>query len=160
MQKIMPCLWFNWNALEATEFYKTVFKDNFRIGDITYYNDANPYAKPGSVMTIEFEIFGQDYMALNAGPDFPFTDAVSFVIDCKDQAEIDYYWDALMKDGGHPEQCGWLRDKFGVPWQVVNGNWKEFYQDPNSAKSKAAMTVMMQQIKIDIAEIEKAYNEA
>lgn len=160
MQKITPCLWFNHNGHEAVEFYKTVFKDNCKVLDQTYYNDANPYAKPGDILTVDFEIFGQQFTALNGGPDFPFTDAVSFMIDCKDQTEIDYYWDAFLNSGGKAEQCGWVRDKYGLAWQIAPRAMDKMFKDPNSAKAKAAMAAMMDMIKIDMAEIQRAYDEA
>lgn len=159
MQKITPCLWFDFNAEEAVAFYLSVFKDGKK-GDVLYYSDTNPHGKPGAVLTIEFEIMGQEFVALNGGPQFPFTDAVSFMIECKDQKDIDYYWDAFLSSGGTEEQCGWIRDKFGLAWQVAPRKLIDLYRDPNKKKAEAAMAAMMKMIKIDIAEIEKAYNAA
>jgi predicted 3-demethylubiquinone-9 3-methyltransferase (glyoxalase superfamily) len=116
MQRIMPCLWFDGRAEEAMEFYTAIFK-NSKVGRIARYGEAGP-GMPGSVMTVTFELEGQEFMGLNGGPQYTFNPAISFVIHCKTQKKIDYYWERLL-EGGKPQQCGWLTDKFGVSWQVV-----------------------------------------
>ncbi len=160
MQKITPCLWFDWNAAEAVELYQKIFKDNFKQGKTLYYDDNNPHGRPGEILTVDFELFGQSFIALNGGPQFPHTNAVSFMIDCKDQAEIDYYWDSFLKDGGKEQECSWITDKFGLAWQVASHRLFDMYLDPNKKKAQAAMAAMMTMVKIDLAAIEKAFNEA
>lgn len=133
MQKITNCLWFDGQAEEAVRFYTSVFK-NSHVGEIARYTEAGP-GKPGSVMTIRFELEGHSYLALNGGPEFKFNEAISFIIDCKDQAEVDYYWSKLTADGGREVQCGWLTDKFGVSWQVVPTILHELITDPRVANN-------------------------
>ena len=132
MQKITPFLWFNNQAEEAAAFYTSVFKDS-EIGSKAEYDDAASEVSgqpKGSVMVVDFEIAGQKFIALNGGPQFKFTEAVSFVIDCKDQDEIDYYWSRLTADGGEESMCGWLKDKFGLSWQVVPGGMDRMMEKP------------------------------
>lgn len=162
MQKITPCLWFDFNADEALELYKGIFKDNLKVGDTLYYENPHPQseAQKGDILTIEYQIFGQDFVALNGGPQFPHTNAVSFMIPCKDQAEIDYYWNAILKSGGQEDQCGWIRDKFGVAWQIFPERLMDMHKDKNPAKRKAAMDAMMKMVKIDLSELERVYNAA
>ena len=117
MQKISTCLWFNGQAEQAARFYTSIFK-NSRIGEISYYGPNTPGTE-GSVLTVAFQIEGQDFLALNGGPDFQFTPAISFVVDCHSQEEVDTYWERLLEGGGRPDQCGWLVDRFGVSWQIV-----------------------------------------
>jgi predicted 3-demethylubiquinone-9 3-methyltransferase (glyoxalase superfamily) len=121
--KIIPMLWFDTQAEEAARFYCSVFKKS-KLGKIARYPEGGP-GKPGSVMTVEFRLEGQDYVALNGGPQFKFTEAISLVVNCKDQKEIDYYWDRLIEGGGKPVQCGWLRDRFGLCWQVTPADWNK-----------------------------------
>jgi predicted 3-demethylubiquinone-9 3-methyltransferase (glyoxalase superfamily) len=145
--RITPFLWFNDNAEEAVNFYMSIFK-NSKILDVKRYGEAGPGPK-GSVMVIAFELDGQEFTALNGGPHFQFTEAVSFVVKCEDQAEIDFYWDALTAGGGEV-QCGWLKDKFGLSWQVVPKNIGELIGTP------AAMQAMMTMKKLDIATLKRA----
>ena len=160
MQKIVPTLWFNFNAGEAVEFYKSVFKDDFKIGDKLYYEDNNPHGRPGEILTVDFELFGQKFIALNGGAQFPFTNAISLMIECKDQKEIDYYWDAFLKSGGTEQQCGWINDKYGLAWQVAPKKLLEMHKDKNKAKRDAVMVSMMGMIKLDLPELERVYKEA
>ena len=159
IQRISPCLWFDNQAEEAAKFYASVFK-NSKIVLVTRYTSAGQeiHKKPaGSVMTVEFELDGQSFTALNGGPDFKFTEAVSLQVNCKTQDEIDYYWDALSK-GGDPQaqQCGWLKDGYGLSWQVVPVKLIELFKDHESARAQRAMTAMLRMKKLDIAELERA----
>jgi len=158
MQKISPCLWFDDNAEEAVKFYTSIFK-NSKIGKILRYDEASSKAagRPkGSVLTINFQLDGQDFMALNGGPMFKFTEAISLSVDCKDQAEVDYYWEKLTADGGQESQCSWLKDKFGLSWQIVPTILPQLLQGDDPAKSQRAMQAMLQMRKIDIAKLKAA----
>jgi len=156
-QKLTTCLWLDNQAEEMVEFYKSVFKENFREGDKTFYTTETPSNKPiGSVLTYEFEIFGERFMVLNGGADFKFNEAISFVINCEDQKEVDYYWEALSAVP-ESEVCGWLKDKFGVSWQVTPKRLDEMIKSPDKEAAKRAMDAMLKMKKIDIAELEKAY---
>lgn len=160
-QKITSNLWFDNQAEEAAKFYISIFK-NSKIGKITRYGKAGfeIHKRPeGSVMTVDFELEGQQFVGLNGGPFFKFNEAISFIVDCSDQKEIDYYWNKLG-DGGDPkaQQCGWLKDKFGVSWQIVPVALNDLLSDPNSEKSQRAMNAMLQMKKLDIAALKKAYN--
>ena len=154
MQKIHPCLWFNNNAEEAVNHYLEVF-DNAWIVSTTRWGDTGPGPK-GGVLTILFEIEGQTFLALNGGPQFKFSEAVSMVVNCKSQKEIDRYWQALTSNGGAPGQCGWLKDKFGMSWQITPEQMPALLQDPDRAKSDRVMRAMMQMTKLDIATLEQA----
>ena len=154
MQKITPFLWYDNNAEEAVSLYISVFK-NSKITGITRYGDAGPGPK-GSVMTIAFQLEGQDFIALNGGPMFKFTEAISLSVDCKTQQEVDELWEKLSA-GGQPGQCGWLKDKFGLSWQIVPSALVEMLQDPDAEKSNRVMQAMMQMRKIDIARLRRAY---
>jgi predicted 3-demethylubiquinone-9 3-methyltransferase (glyoxalase superfamily) len=154
-QKISTCLWFDNNAEEAVSFYTSVFKDS-KIKGITYYGEGAPLPK-GTVMTISFQIEGREFLALNGGPVFKFTEAISLIVNCKDQKEIDYYWDKLA-EGGSEVQCGWLKDKYGLSWQIVPAALGEMMMDKDPAKSARVMQVLMKMIKLDIATLKKAYN--
>ena len=154
MQKITPFLWFDNQAEEAMHFYVSIFK-NSTAGGVTRYGEVGPGPK-GSVMTATFEIQGQQFTALNGGPYFKFNEAVSFVVDCKDQAEVDEMWESLS-EGGEKGQCGWLKDKYGLSWQVVPRTLIEFINDPDPAKSNRVMQAMMQMTKIDIEKLKQAY---
>jgi predicted 3-demethylubiquinone-9 3-methyltransferase (glyoxalase superfamily) len=158
MQKITPFLWFNDDAEEAVKFYKSIFRKS-KIGKIARYDKAGEKVagRPaGSVMTIDFEIEGQEFIALNGGPHFKFNESVSFVVNCKTQAEVDYYWKKLTADGGKEVQCGWLKDKFGVSWQVVPTVLGELISSRNAAKSQRVMEAMLKMVKLDIRKLKDA----
>ena len=159
MPKITPFLWFDKNAEEAVKFYTSVFKDS-KIGKKTYYREASVEVSgmpAGSVMTIEFAIEGQPFTAINGGPPFKFTEAVSFVISCRDQAEIDYYWDKLTAGGDPKSQvCGWLKDKYGLSWQVVPQALPELLADKDPAKAERAMGALLKMGKIEIEKLVNA----
>jgi predicted 3-demethylubiquinone-9 3-methyltransferase (glyoxalase superfamily) len=154
MQKITPFLWFDNQAEEAMRFYVSIFK-NSKPGRILRYGDAGPGPK-GSVMIAAFELDGQHFTALNGGPQFKFTEAVSFVVNCETQAEVDDYWDKLSA-GGATQQCGWLKDKFGLSWQIVPTALIELINDPDPEKSKRVTEAMLRMIKIDIATLRRAH---
>ena len=154
MQKLTPFLWFDSNAEEAVHFYTSVFK-NSKIVKVLRYGEAGPGPK-GSVMTIAFELDGQSFTAINGGPHFTFSGAVSFVVHCKTQEEVDYYWDKLSA-GGKELQCAWLMDKYGLSWQIVPDVLIELLQDKDPAKSKRVMEAMLKMIKIDIPTLRQAY---
>jgi predicted 3-demethylubiquinone-9 3-methyltransferase (glyoxalase superfamily) len=154
MQKITPMLWFDGQAEEAAKFYVSVFK-NSRMGKVVRYGDAGPGPK-GGVMIASFEVEGQEYTALNGGPQFKFNESVSFVVHCKTQEEVDYYWDKLLAGGGQESMCGWLKDKFGLSWQITPDVLLELVSDPDPAISQSVMKAMMQMRKIDIAAIKEA----
>ena len=153
MLKITPFLWFDDNAEEAVAFYTSIFEKS-RTVSVSRYGEAGPGPK-GRVMVMKFEIEGQEFMALNGGPQFHFTEAVSFVVNCKDQKEVDYYWDRLSA-GGQTSQCGWLKDKFGLSWQVVPTILGELMADKDPEKSVRVMQAMLKMVKIDIAGLKAA----
>ena len=154
MQKITPFLWFDDQAEEAMNFYVSIFK-NSKTGKIARYGDAGPGPK-GSVMTASFELDGVKFTALNGGPHFKFTEAVSFQVDCADQSEVDWFWEKLSQ-GGEKGQCGWLKDRFGLSWQVVPRILPELVSDPDPEKADRVMQAMMQMTRIDIAKLREAY---
>lgn len=154
-QKILPFLWFDGNGEEAVQHYLSIFKDG-RILDTLHWGKTNPELA-GKVLTQTFEIQGQRFVVLNGGPQFKFTEAVSFLVACKDQAEIDYYWEKLGA-GGEYGPCGWLKDKFGLSWQIAPNALHDMLQDKDADKAARAMQAMMQMSKIDLAKIEEAYN--
>jgi len=161
LQKMMTCLWFDGNAQEAVNFYLTVFKDG-KTGRKLYYGKEGREIHgmtEGTLLTIEFEILGNQFIALNGGPHFKFSEAVSFMINCDDQEEVDYYWDKLT-EGGDPsaQQCGWCKDKFGVSWQITPTILDDMVADPDKEKAGRAMNVMMKMKKLDIAKLEEAFN--
>ena len=156
MQRITPFLWFDNQAEEAARFYVSVFT-NSRLSGVSRYGDAGPGPK-GSVMVVPFELDGQQFIALNGGPQFKFTEAVSFVVNCKTQEEIDYFWEKLS-EGGSKVQCGWLKDKYGLSWQVVPTILGELMQDKDPAKTNRVMKAILQMKKIDIAELKRAYEQ-
>lgn len=162
MQKITPFLWFDHQAEEAAKFYTSVFK-NSKLGSVSRYEDdesSHRTGRPkGSVMIAEFTIAGQDFIALNGGPMFKFNESVSFVINCTTQEEVDYYWDKLTSDGGQESMCGWLKDKFGLSWQVVPRVATEMLQDKNREKANRVMQALLTMKKIDIATLKKAYDK-
>ncbi len=155
MQKITPFLWYDDKAEEAAKFYCSIFKDS-KVLSINRYGDAGPGPK-GSVMVAEFQIEGQKFAALNGGPHFKFTEAISFVINCETQEEVDYFWEKLTADGGAESQCGWLRDKYGLSWQVVPTVLIELMKDKDPEKSQRVMKAMLQMKKIDIPTLKRAY---
>ena len=154
MQKITPCLWFDGKAEEAARFYTSVFKKS-KMGAVTRYGETGP-GKKGSVMTVTFEIEGQEFMGLNGGPEFKFSEAISFIVHCKTQKQVDRYWDRLLK-GGKPVQCGWLSDKFGLSWQIVPTILPRMMKDKDPAKTERVMNAVMKMVKLDIKALEKAY---
>jgi len=154
MQKITPFLWFDNNAEEAAKFYTSIFK-NSKIGKVARYGEAGPGPK-GTVMTVEFELDGQKFVALNGGPQFKFTEAVSFVVNCKTQKEVDTFWEKLSA-GGQEVQCGWLKDKFGLSWQIVPTVMTELLTDRHQQKSQRVMKAMLKMVKLGIAALERAY---
>ena len=154
MQKITPFLWFDGKAEEAANYYVSIFK-NSKVGNITRYGDAGPGPK-GTVMIAEFQLEGQDFIALNGGPQFTFTPAISFFVDCKTQQEVDELWEKLS-EGGEKNRCAWLRDKYGVSWQIVPAALVQYLGGPDRAGAQRAMQAMLQMVKLDIAGLEKAY---
>ncbi|HUA22272.1 MAG TPA: VOC family protein [Bryobacteraceae bacterium] len=156
MQKITPFLWFDTQAEEAANFYVSIFK-NSKIGETRRYGEAGPGPK-GSVMTITFQIEGQEFIALNGGPHFKFTPAISFFVDCQTQAEVDQLWDKLS-EGGRADQCGWLQDKFGVSWQIIPNVLMKLLGDPDPVKATRVMKAMLQMNKIDVRRLEEAYRQ-
>jgi len=151
---LVTCLWFDTQAEEAVRFYTGIFKDA-KLGAVHRYTEAGP-GPAGSVMLVEFELNGQKFSALNGGPQFTFNEAVSIVVPCADQAEVDYYWDSLS-DGGQEIACGWLKDRYGLCWQIVPAVFFEMIADPDSAKVTRVTQAMMGMTKFDIAGLEKAY---
>jgi predicted 3-demethylubiquinone-9 3-methyltransferase (glyoxalase superfamily) len=147
-QKIVPNLWFDTESEEAAKFYTEVFEDS-RIVNVTHYTEAGP-RPAGEVMTVEFELEGQRFVAINGGPQFKFDEAVSFAIECEDQEEIDYYWERLGA-GGEEGPCGWLEDRYGLSWQVVPTGMEELFADPDKTRAERAMRAMLEMKKIDIA---------
>ena len=153
MQKITPFLWFDNNAEEAANFYVSVFK-NSKVLNIARYGEVGPGPK-GTVMTVEFELDGQEFVALNGGPQFKFTEAVSFVVNCDTQEEVDYYWERLS-EGGEKSRCGWLRDKFGLGWQVTPTILGKLLADKDQEKAKRVMQTMLKMDKLDIEPLQRA----
>jgi predicted 3-demethylubiquinone-9 3-methyltransferase (glyoxalase superfamily) len=155
MPKQIPCLWFDGQAEEAAKHYTSIFP-NSSVDDMTHYGpNMPPPMKEGDVMTVEFTLDGQPYTGLNGGPQFPFSEAISFQIMCKDQEEADYYWNRLT-EGGEESQCGWLKDKFGVSWQVIPTELMSLLSDPDPDRAQRAIQAMLQMRRIDIAEIKRA----
>ncbi len=154
MPKITPFLWFDTQAEEAARFYTSIFKDSGPVS-IARYGESGP-GPAGAVMTVAFQIHGQDFVALNGGPHFKFNEAISFVVNCETQEEVDYYWEKLSADP-KAEQCGWLKDKYGVSWQIVPTALGELLQDQDPAKSQRVMEAMLQMKKIDIGKLRQAY---
>ena len=161
MNRIRTNLWFDTQAEEAARFYAGIFQDS-SVGDIARYPEVGQEitgGKPGSVMTVEFELNGMPFIGINGGPAFTFNEAVSFEIDCADQAEVDYYWERLG-DGGDPgaQQCGWLKDRYGVSWQVVPRALGELLGSPDTTKSNRAYEAMLQMKKLDVAALQRAFD--
>ncbi|MGW3688835.1 VOC family protein [Streptomyces sp. NPDC005125] len=148
MQKIKTFLWFDNQAEEAANHYVSIFGGDSKVLSVTHYTEASP-GEPGAVMTIEFRLAGQEYIALNGGPQFPFTEAISLSVDCESQTEVDELW-AKLTDGGEESQCGWLKDKYGLSWQIVPRGLSEALSDPDRAKADRAMKAMLGMKKLDI----------
>ena len=157
MQKIMPCLWFDDQAEEAANFYASIFPDA-KVVDVARFGEAGP-RPAGTVMTVIFRLAGQDFMALNGGPEFTFNESISFHVSCDSQEEVDELWTKLTADGGEEGQCAWLKDKFGVSWQIVPTALTELLNDPDPAKAQRVMQAMLQMKKIDIEGLKAAYDE-
>ena len=151
MTKITPFLWFDTQAEEAMNFYVSVFK-NSKVNNVSRGPD-------GKAFTVSFELNGQEFMGLNAGPQFKFNEAVSFFVNCKDQAEVDYYWEKLTADGGEESMCGWLKDKYGLSWQIIPKALGELMGDPDPVKSQRVMQAMLQMQKIIVADLERAHDK-
>jgi len=157
MDKISPCLWFDGDAEEAARLYTSLFP-NSQIDSVDRSPADTPSGPEGTVIAVNFTLAGRSYIALNGGPDFKFNEAVSFSIDCDDQAEVDRYWDALLADGGEPSVCGWLRDRFGLSWQVIPRQLPEMLNSKDRDAARRAMQAMLKMVKIDVAELERAYS--
>jgi predicted 3-demethylubiquinone-9 3-methyltransferase (glyoxalase superfamily) len=156
IQKIVPHLWYTREAQEAARFYATVFPES-RVDRVTSMPADSPSGIAGSVDIVEFTLLGQAFMAISAGPHDSFNDAISFLVNCVSQAEIDRYWNALLANGGKPQACGWITDKYGVRWQIVPAVLQQMMTDPDRTKAKRAAQEMMQQVKLDIAKLEAAF---
>ena len=156
MSKISPCLWFDGQAEEAAALYTSLFP-NSRIQRVNRSPGETPSGPEGMVLTVDLTLDGEPYIALNGGPDFQFNEAISFSIDCEDQAEVDRYWDALIADGGEPSVCGWLKDRFGVSWQVVPKVLPEYLQSDDPEAAKRALEAMLKMTKLDVAKLREAY---
>jgi predicted 3-demethylubiquinone-9 3-methyltransferase (glyoxalase superfamily) len=156
MAKITPNLWFDGQAEEAALFYTSLFPDS-RVDMVSRSPGDNPSTKAGEVLLVSFTLAGQPFTGINGGPQFPFTEAVSFQIDCADQAEADRYWEALIEDGGEHGQCGWLKDRFGVSWQVVPREMGDYLGGPDPAGAARAMEAMLRMTRLDVAALREAY---
>ena len=154
--KIFPFLWYAKEADEAAKFYVSVFPDS-RVDSVTSLQSESPSGPPGSVKVVDFTLFGQRFQAMSAGPHHEFNDAISIVVLCGDQAELDRYWNALLKGGGKPQACGWLMDRYGLRWQIVPAAFEEMMRDKDPARSKRVTDAMLKMVKLDIAALEKAY---
>ncbi len=157
MQKIVTHLWFDTQAEEAAKFYTSIFKSS-KINRVSHFEI--PGNQPGTASTVEFELEGQTFYALNAGPMFKFNEAISLFVNCKDQAEIDEKWEKLLAGGGKPQHCGWLKDRYGLSWQIVPVALGDLMADANPKKAKAVMTALLQMVKLDIAALKRAYDQA
>ena len=157
--KIYPFLWYAKEAEEAATFYASVFP-NSRVDRVMTMQSESPSGPPGSVKVVDFTLFGQKFQAMTAGPHHDFNDAISMFVECDDQAELDRYWTALLSNGGQPQACGWLIDRFGLRWQIVPAVLVKMMADPDPVRSKRASDAMLQMIKLDIAELEKAYRKS
>jgi predicted 3-demethylubiquinone-9 3-methyltransferase (glyoxalase superfamily) len=157
MSKITPCLWFDGNAEEAASLYVSLLPDS-RVDSVSRSMADNPSTPAGAVLTVDFTLAGLQFRGINGGPQFAFTEAVSFAVDCKDQAEVDRLWDALIEGGGSPGQCGWLKDRYGVSWQIVPRQLGEMLGDPDGEKARRAMEAMLRMSKIDVAAMRAAFD--
>jgi len=156
MSKLVPCLWFDHQAEEAASFYTSLFPDS-RVDEVSLAPGDNPSTRAGDVLFVRFTLAGQPFTALNGGPRFQFTEAVSFEIDCADQAEVDRYWDALVEGGGEHSMCGWLKDRFGLSWQVVPRQMGDYLGGPDPAGAARAMEAMLGMQKLDVEQLRRAY---
>lgn len=154
--KIFPHLWYAHEAEEAARFYASIFPDS-RVDRVTSLHSESPSGPPGSVKIVDFTLLGQRFQAITAGPHHPFNDAISMVVMCDDQAELDRYWNALLANGGQPQACGWLIDRFGLRWQIVPAVLDEMMRDTDQARSKRVSDAMLQMVKLDIATLKNAY---
>src|SRR3954466_10595203 len=154
--KIFPFLWYAKEAEEAAKFYASIFPDS-RVDHVTAMQSESPSGPPGSVKVVDFTLMGQRFQAMTAGPHHEFNDAISMVVECEDQAELDRYWNALLASGGKPQACGWLIDRFGLRWQIVPAAFARMMADSDPARSRRVTDAMMQMVKFDIAALEKAY---
>jgi predicted 3-demethylubiquinone-9 3-methyltransferase (glyoxalase superfamily) len=165
MQRINPYLWFNDQAEDAANFYVEVFNNRpgthpaAKVLGVARYGEAGP-GEPGTAMTVNFELDGLEFVALNGGPGFTFTEAVSFLVPCETQEEVDYLWDSFTNNGGEESQCGWLKDKYGLSWQIIPNRLMELLGDPDPGRSQRAMEAMLKMQKIDIATLERAADAA
>lgn len=166
MKKIVPYLWFDKEAEEAASLYVDLFKSRpgtpageSKVFEVTRYTEAGP-GEPGAAMVVTFELDGEEFIALNGGPQFTFTEAISLFVRCESQEEVDYFWNALTADGGEESMCGWLKDRFGLSWQIIPNRLMELIGDPDPSRAQRAMQAMLQMRKIDIAEIERAADAA
>ena len=157
--KIYPFFWYAKEAEEAANFYASVFP-NSRVDRVVTMQSESPSGPPGSVKVVDFTLFGQRFQAMTAGPHHDFNDAISMVVECDDQAELDRYWSALLSNGGQPQACGWLIDRFGLRWQIVPAGLVKMMADPDPVRSKRVSDAMLQMIKLDIAALEKAYRQS
>jgi predicted 3-demethylubiquinone-9 3-methyltransferase (glyoxalase superfamily) len=155
-RKIIPNLWYVREAAEAARFYASIFPDS-RVERVTTLPADSPSGPAGSVEIVEFTLFGQAFMAFSAGPRDPFNVAISFMVTCEDQAEVDRYWDALLKDGGAPQACGWLKDRYGLSWQIVPSVLGEMMNDPDRRKARRVAEAMLEMVKLDVAGLKAAY---
>ena len=156
MDRIVPCLWYDGEAEEAANFYVSLFPDS-RVDGVHRAPADYPSGKAGNVLTVEFTLAARPYVGLNGGPQFRFTEAVSFQVPCEDQAEVDRYWDSLLANGGKPSACGWINDRWGLSWQIFPRRLPEMLGSSDPAAAKRAMEAMMEMVKIDLAELERAY---
>ena len=156
--RISPCLWFDDQLEEAAAFYTSIFP-NSSVGHLTRYSEAGP-GQPGAVMAGDFTLDGMTFRGINGGPEFRFSEAVSFAVSCRDQAEVDHYWESLLSGGGEESVCGWLKDRFGLSWQIVPTAAYELFSDPDPARARAATEAMLKQRKIVLAELEAAADAA
>jgi predicted 3-demethylubiquinone-9 3-methyltransferase (glyoxalase superfamily) len=158
VDKISPCLWFDGKAEDAARFYTSIFP-NSRIDSVHRSPAETPSGPKGMVLTVDFTLAGSSYIALNGGPEFKFNEAISLSIDCDDQAEVDRYWEVLLEDGGEESVCGWLRDKFGVSWQVIPRQLPELLASPDPDAAQRTMEAMLQMVKIDVAKLREAHDK-
>jgi predicted 3-demethylubiquinone-9 3-methyltransferase (glyoxalase superfamily) len=165
-QKIVPYLWFDKEAEQAASLYVDLFKSRpgtpageSKVFEVSRYTDAGP-GEPGTAMVVSFELDGEEFTALNGGPQFNFTEAISFLVRCESQEEVDYFWNALTADGGEESQCGWLKDRFGLSWQIIPNRLMELLADPDPGRAQRSMQAMLQMRRIDVAELERAADAA
>jgi predicted 3-demethylubiquinone-9 3-methyltransferase (glyoxalase superfamily) len=157
IQKLVPFLWYAKDADEAAKFYASIFPDS-KVSKVTTMPGDSPSGPEGAVKVVEFTLFGQEFQAMTAGPHHEFNDAISFVVQCESQAEVDKYWDAILENGGKPTACGWIIDRYGVRWQITPTRLMELMASPDREKARRATAEMMKQVKLDIAKIEAAFD--